>query len=123
MRRTGLATVVAVLVAGVFWAGNSFAWAFGLGRAYDDALGLGNGPEVIIEVTEPLPDLPPGVEERPVARSGDGPARYRYRGFRLLVESGDRLFLVPARWTRASRTVVVPYDGAVRIQLVPAPVR
>jgi hypothetical protein len=37
--------------------------------------------------------------------------RYRYRGLRLLVASGGRLFLVPAPW-RASegRTPVIPYN-------------
>jgi hypothetical protein len=116
LRRLGVAAVVGLAVAGLFWAANSFAWAFGAGRGYDDAVALPRRPEVILNTTQRLTDLPAGVTETTLA--GD-PSVYHYRGFRLLLSSGGRLFLVPERWTAASYTTVVPAEDALSVQLVP----
>jgi hypothetical protein len=93
-RVTRLRRVVAVVTAGLvrvglFWAVNSFAWAFGQGRAIQDALDLPTDPEVVLDTKEPLIDLPEGVTEvRLPASSEDQAFRYRYRGLRLLVAAG-----------------------------------
>jgi hypothetical protein len=105
-----------LVLVGLFWAANSFAWAFGQGRAVDDARTLPDRAEVVLDVKERLLDLPEGVSE--TALPGEG-FRYRYRGLRLLVAAGDRLFLVPATWTERGRTLIIPYDNDVRIQLIP----
>jgi hypothetical protein len=143
-RQVALAGVGGLLVAGLFWAANSFAWAYGSGRAYDDAMYLPDRPEVVVDTRERLVDPPPGVGEtllgpapaRTVSPGtvspGPAPAgtvsadpaegaafRYRYTGLRLLLEADGRLFLVPAGWTSQSRTLVLPYDQDVRVQLVP----
>jgi hypothetical protein len=118
-RRAAVLTTGGLVLAGLFWAVNSFAWAFGEGRAYDDAVRLPRRPEVVLDTREPLTDLPEGVSEQALAPDPQATYRYRYRGFRLLVEGGGRLFLVPARWTAESRTIVVPYDAGIRLQLVP----
>jgi hypothetical protein len=113
---------VGLAVAGLFWAANEFAWAYGAGRAYDDARKLTERPSVILETRHALTDPPIGIHE--TALGSDGTAQdafgYRYDGMRLLLASGGRLFLVPERWTKESRTMVVAYDGDVRVQLVPA---
>jgi hypothetical protein len=122
VRRGCLACVVGLAVAGLFWAANEFAWAYGAGRAYDDARKLTERPSVILETRHALTDPPIGIHE--TALGSDGTAQdafgYRYDGMRLLLASGGRLFLVPERWTKESRTMVVAYDGEVRVQLVPA---
>ena len=46
--------------------------------------------------------------DRPRAGQGAEPEegqtfRYRYYGLRLLVQAGDRMFLVPERWDPATR--------------------
>jgi len=116
LRRIGIAAVTGLVVAGLFWAANSFAWAYGSGRGYDDALGLPDRPEVILDSTLRITDLPAGVTETEV----DGtPGAYRYRGFRLLLSSGGQLFLVPGHWTADSHTVVIPAGAALSLQLVP----
>lgn len=52
----------------------------------------------------------------------DPASAYRYRGFRLLLASGGRLFLVSGTWTLGrDQTIVVPYDNGIRIQLVSQP--
>jgi hypothetical protein len=120
LRRLVTVTAAGLVLIGLFWAANSFAWAFGQGRAVDDALELPARPELVLDTKEPLVDLPEGVTAVALPAGREQAFRYRYRGLRLLVAAGDRLFLVPARWTGQSRTLVVPYDDEIRIQLVPA---
>ena len=104
LRRLALAATAGLVVAGLFYAANSFAAAYGAGRGYDDAIRLPRQPEIVIDTKERLIDLPPGVIES---------------ALRLLLESGERLFLVPGNWTAQSKTLVVPYDSDIRIQLIP----
>lgn len=119
LRRSALVAVGALVVAGLFWAGTSFAWRVGEGRAFDDALQLPERPEVVLDTEQRLVDLPPFVQESRLPPDQDAKLRYRYRGLRLLVESGGRLFLVPGHWTRQGRTLIVTYDDTVRLQVVP----
>ena len=117
LRRIVAVVTAGLVLVGLFWAANSFAWAFGQGRAVDDALELPGRREVVLDTKEPLVELPVGVSEALLpAGSEEG---FRYYGLRLLVAAGDRLFLVPAEWTEQGRTLVVPYDDQIRIQLVP----
>lgn len=119
LRRLVAVVAAGLVLVGLFWAANSFAWAFGQGRAVDDALALPTQPELVLDTREPLVDLPEGVTEVPLPAASEQAFRFRYRGLRLLLAAGGRLFLVPAHWTDRSRTLVVPYDGEIRIQLVP----
>ncbi len=121
LRRAGQICVGGLAVAGLFWAVHEFAWASGSGRAYKDAVKLPKQPEVVLDTTERLADVPAGVTESPLPAAKQAAFRYRYRGLRLLLASGDRLFLVPEHWTAHGRTLVVPYDTDVRIQLMPSP--
>jgi hypothetical protein len=36
------------------------------------------------------------------------------------VAADGRLFLVPERWTATSRTLVLPYDASIRVQVAPS---
>ncbi|TCC53456.1 hypothetical protein E0H75_07130 [Kribbella capetownensis] len=116
--RYALAWVAVIVVAGSFWTANSFAAAYGRGRALDDAESLDGRPEVVLYTKEPLRDLPDGVEQTVLPSASTESLRFRYRGLRLLVESNARLFLVPARWVAGSSgTVVIPYDDSIRVYL------
>jgi hypothetical protein len=119
LRRSGQICAGGLVVAGLFWAVHTFAWAFGEDRAYRFALDLPEQPEVVLDTGERLTDVPAKVTESPLPATQEAAYRYRYRGLRLLLASGGRLFLVPQPWTRQGRTLVVPYDGDVRIQLIP----
>jgi hypothetical protein len=116
LRRAATAAVVCVAIGGLFWATTSFAWAVGQGRGYDYAVQLPRRPAVILYTKEPLPDVPETVEAEALPADG---FRYRYAGLRLLLAANDRLFLVPAQWTERSRTLVIPYDDDIRIDLEP----
>jgi hypothetical protein len=119
LRRTAVTAAVGLAVTGLFWAGTSFAWRLGEGRAYDDALQLPSRPEVVLDTGQRLIDLPPFVQETTLPAGKTDKFRYRYRGLRLLIQAGDRLFLVPGQWTAQGRTLIVPYDDSVRLQVIP----
>jgi hypothetical protein len=110
-------TAFGVLLVGLLWAANSFAGAYGRGRAADESRYLSRRPEVVLFTEDPLPVVPPGIAYADLGP--DAKPRYQYRGFRLLLQSDDRLFLVPADWSSTSSTLVVPYDDKIRLLLVP----
>ncbi|MFI9601451.1 hypothetical protein ACIHCX_16520 [Streptomyces sp. NPDC052043] len=115
-----MAWITLLLIASAFWTANSFAAAYGLGRALDDADSLPGRPEVILYTKVPLRDLPAGASGTKLAPSPGSELRYRYQGLRLLVQANNRLFLVPSKWTSpGGRTLVVSYDSTVRLELVP----
>jgi hypothetical protein len=120
--RYGLTCVGVIVVAGAFWVANSFAAAYGRGRALDDAAGLRHRAEVVLYSRTPLTDVPATATLTTLSAEGKSPYRYRCSGLRILVESNGRLFLVPPVWQEGeSRTLVVPYDENVRLALMPAP--
>lgn len=121
LRRSAVISTLGIVVVALFWASNSFALVFGAGRAYQDALVFKEKPEVVLDMRERLTTVPAGVTEINLGRDNGNGFRYRYRNLRLLIESGGRLFLIPGHWTREGRTIIVPYDSSVRIQLIPAP--
>ncbi|MFC4535430.1 hypothetical protein [Sphaerisporangium dianthi] len=123
LRRIALACVVGLAVAGLFWASTEFAWAAGTGRGQEDAEKIGERIEIVLDIKEPLVGLPSGVTQIPLPTVGKDPAfSYRYRGFRILLTSADRLFLISGTWKHGvDQTIVVPHDDTVRIQLIPAP--
>jgi hypothetical protein len=110
-------TAFGVLLIGLLWAANSFAGAYGRGRAEDESHYLSRRPEVVLFTEDPLPAVPPGVAYTDLGQ--DAKPRHQYRGLRLLLQSDDRLFLVPADWSGMSSTLVVPYDDKIRLLLVP----
>jgi hypothetical protein len=121
LRRAGQICVGGLVIAGLFLAVHNFAWTSGSARAYKDAVKLPTKPEVVLDTREQLVDLPAGVIESMLPVTKQATFRYRYRGLRLLLSSGGRLFLVPTHWTKHGSTMVVPYDGDVRIRLIPTP--
>ncbi|MER5649301.1 hypothetical protein [Streptosporangium sp. NPDC002524] len=110
-----------LIMAGAVWATNSFAWAFGVGRAVGIARGLEEYPEAVIDTAERLEILTGPVKMQRLPGPKGQKFKYRYRGMRLLTEAGGRLFLVPGRWTKYSGTLVLPYNADIRVQFLPLP--
>ncbi|GAA3090332.1 hypothetical protein [Streptosporangium carneum] len=123
LARNGVICAVGLAVAGLFWASTQVAWAYGTGRGEEDAHDLAKRPEVVIDTKEPLAGLPSGVTQTALTTRGKDPAFvHRYHGFRLLLASGGRLFLVSGTWTLGrDQTIVLPYDNGIRIQLISQP--
>ncbi|WP_433370719.1 hypothetical protein [Streptosporangium sp. CA-115845] len=114
----GRYALLSLIVAGLFWAANSFAFVYGNGRALDDVDGLTKRPAVTLYSHDLVDDPPQGVVH--TVLPGKEKFRHRYTGLRLLVESDKRLFLVPAPWSPdTSRTLVIENSSDIRLQLVP----
>lgn len=113
---TGLLTMA---VLGLFWSANTFAGAYGRGRAETMADELHLRPAVVLDTQERLYLTISGVQETALPPASNQRFRYRYRGLHLLTEAGGRLFLVPGVWSGRVASVVVPYDESVRVQFIP----
>ncbi|WP_396656357.1 hypothetical protein [Microbacterium sp.] len=121
--------LVAVMVAGAFWATAAVAQWWGRGQARTLAADLSVLPAVVLDAKD---RVSPGTSEITAIRldqdfNADGTPvagqfRYRYQGLRLLVRGGDYLFLVPDAWSADASTLVIPIDPAnyrVRYRFLP----
>jgi hypothetical protein len=108
-RRGPVAFAVLTVVVCLFWATATLAQWTGLGAAQRTARNLDELPAVVLDTKERLYYQPVGgaVEEAELPAEEDQSFRYRYRGLRLLIQAGDRMFLVPERWSAAGSTLVV----------------
>lgn len=122
-RQRGAAAFALLAVATcLFWATATLAQWTGLGAAQRTARHLDELPAVVVDTTERL-YLTDGIvtETRLEAEEGQE-FRYRYRGFRLLIQAGDRMFLVPAQWSPGGSTVLLELsDVRARFRFVNRP--
>jgi len=112
-----LATTAALIALCSFWATNAFAQQKGTSDAKQLAAHLWLRPAVVLDTTERLYLQWSGLEETSLSETTSGQHfRYRYRGMRLLAQSGDQMFLIPKNWTwRAGDVLVVPSGPGVRV--------
>lgn len=123
---TGL--LVLFVVVSTFWATATLAQWTGRGIAHRTARHLDALPAVVLDTPEPL-YLRDGITKQStlpppdVAEPEHGQTfRYRYTGLRLLVQAGDRMFLVPERWTFSGSTLVFDLDDVrVKFRFVDEP--
>jgi hypothetical protein len=107
-RHAALAFIVGLVTLSLFWATSSFAGAYGRGRAMDLAGRLSSDrPAVVLDTTERLFADYRGVEEMDLPAEEGQRFRYRYYGFRLLVQAEGRMFLVPEQWRFEDGTTLV----------------
>ena len=103
----------------MFWAASEFAAAVGRGGAERFASGAGGRPDVVLYSAQRLFLNAPGVIEEPLPEQPEAAYRYKYRGLRLLSESKNRLFLLPAVWTPGTVTFMIDYGPGMRIEFIP----
>ncbi|TQN42355.1 hypothetical protein FHU33_1753 [Blastococcus colisei] len=117
-RRAAVAFTAGLVTLSLFWATNSFAAAYGRGRAVYVAERLTNLPAVTLDTTERL-FAGPKIEETSLSPWEEGQRfRYRYHGFRLLLEAEGRMFLLPEQWEVGNGTTLVLQAGDdVRVYL------
>jgi hypothetical protein len=113
--RASFVLLSGVVVLSLFWTANEYAQAYGRGRAETLSLQLTERPSVIVDTRDRLlPDAPRITE---TALEATGTYRYRYRGYRLLAQSDDTIFLIPEAWTPTSGAILaVPDNDLVRLQ-------
>ncbi|MEV5611063.1 hypothetical protein [Streptomyces sp. NPDC052225] len=119
-RRAGWERGVSLLMAGVFliWAVALVAGQLGRQDARTDAELIVRRPSVVVLSTHRLAIAPPGPGAVDLGRRSF--YRYRYEGFRLLVERDHRYYLLPLNWRRRTDPVyVIEPDSGVRVELRP----
>jgi hypothetical protein len=121
-RRGAVAFTLLAVATCLFWATATLAQWTGLGAAQRTARELDQLPAVVLDTTERL-YLTDGIVQETRLETEEGQEyRYRYRGLRLLVQAGDRMFLVPDRWSPGSSTLLVDLDEVrVRFRFVDRP--
>lgn len=123
-----VALLVVFIVVSTFWATATLAQWTGRGIARHTAQHLDDLPAVVLDTPERL-YLRDGVTTETVLAPEKGAEpekeqtfRYRYYGLRLLVQAGDRMFLVPDRWTPHNSTLVFDLDDVrVKFRFVDQP--
>ncbi len=116
--RTAAGLLLAIVTLCLFWSANSFAQQYGRGMAIDLGNNLQLRPAVTLDTTEELFLQLPGVAESALpAASTDQAFHFRYRGLRLLAQSGDRMFFVSSAWSPVSgRALLVTAGDDTRVQ-------
>lgn len=116
-----LLLVAALIALCSFWAVQAYAQSHGRYDGEDLARHLRLRPAVVVDTAERLYFGTASVRETALPQSAPAQKfRYRYRGIRLLAQSGDRMFLIPDDWTtRRGAVIVLPADGTVRVAFRP----
>jgi hypothetical protein len=127
-RRNAVVLTWLALAVCVFWTTATLAEWTGEGAARRTARHLDRLPAVVVDTPEQLhlglaPEAGVAESALPALPAQEGQEyRFRYRGLRLLIQAGDRMFLVPERWTPSGSTVLVPMDEVrVRFRFVNDP--
>jgi hypothetical protein len=113
------------VAAAVFWANATLAQWSGTGLGQEQASRLDELPRVVLDTRERLYLRNADVTETALQAEEGQTFRYRYRGLRLLVQNGDRMFLVPCSEQvtpcphhRGSATLVVRMSDSTRVQFL-----
>jgi hypothetical protein len=112
-----------VVAAGVFWANATVAQWSGAGLAREQGAHLEVLPQVVVDTKERLYLRSPDISESALPSAEGQQFAFRYRGWRLLIQKGDRMFLVPCRasgsscvWIPGSPTILLRPSDAARLQ-------
>lgn len=116
LRRVVWILCVVVVAGSVFWAASTLAEWSGRGQAVTLSGRFRELPSVILDTKERLYVRDPVIKETVLPIEKGQTFRYRYRSLRLLIEGGERMFLVPDTWSNSGTTLVVPMDESVRVQ-------
>ena len=111
------------VAAAVFWANATVAQWSGTGLGQEQANRLDELPRVVLDTRERLFLRNPDVSESALRPEEGQTFRYRYRGLRLLVQNGDKMFLVPCSETQTpcpyregSGTLLIRFGDSTRVQ-------
>lgn len=114
--RSVVVLLVVVMVAATFWTTATVAEWVGRGEARTTAADLTDLPAVVLDTSERLFPGDDAIRFQELEKEEGQIFAYRYFGLRLLVRGGERLFLVPDRWSADASTLVIPYDDTVRVR-------
>jgi hypothetical protein len=111
--------VVLILVVTLFAAVGDWADTVGTQRARQLVRRIGTLPSVVVYSPQRLQLDATGVRVETLA-GADSAYRFRYSGLKLLIRSGGKYFLIPARWTIADGVVIpLPDRNELRFEFTP----
>ncbi|TQM43062.1 hypothetical protein [Pseudonocardia cypriaca] len=113
LQRVALAAVVLL---SAFWALAVFAQLNGISAAEQIARQPRSLPGVVIYASNRLHLSGPGILESPLHSDAEATYRFRYDGYRLLLRSNEKYFLLPLRWRPGARAVVLADDASLRVE-------
>jgi hypothetical protein len=113
LQRVALAAVVLL---SAFWALAVFAQLNGISAAEQIARQPMSLPGVVIYASNRLHLSGPGILESPLYPDGEAMYRFRYDGYRLLLRSNEKYFLLPLHWRPGARAVVLADDASLRVE-------
>jgi hypothetical protein len=108
--------VAAVVVVTLFWSAAVFAQLDGVQTAERIAANPRSLPGVVVFAPRKLHLDGSSVLETTLPPDAEPLYRYRYDGFRLLIRSDKRLFLLPAQWRPGTHAVVLADEPTLRIE-------
>jgi hypothetical protein len=116
-----LVLVVVVAFLSLFWATKDLAQALGNGQAQQLERSIAQRPGVVVYCNRDPGIEGPGVIREELDVDADSYRyQYRYSGLRLLVRSGGRYFVVPAKWSRSEGAVMLLSDDeSMRVEFTP----
>jgi len=120
LRSISFVLTAAAIVISLFWATSIYAQRSGSALATYIEANTGSSPEAIIYSRVPLHLAGPEIKETMLAGTADSP-NYRYKGYRLLIYSNERWFLIPSAWSSSgdNPAVVLADDGSIRVEFLP----
>lgn len=115
------AALLVLVSVGLFWSVGDYSAAVGTGRGHDVESALPNWPDVVVYSAQSLRSQEPVREVACV--NPDAGYRFRYEGLKLVLQSSDQYFFLPAGWTRGNGVaVVLPRVDSLRLEfMLPAP--
>lgn len=110
--------VLLLLAVCLFWAVSYYAQERGWKAGEKVAASIDVLPDAVVYSERPLFLTGAGVVEDALGDPGK-PEAFRYSGLKLLLHANGRYFLLPAGWSLdEARTIVLPDDGASRLEFV-----
>jgi hypothetical protein len=105
---------------GLFWAVGSYATGIGTGRAQELEAALPAWPDTVLYSERSLALHGPGIAETSCG-GPDTAYKYRYDGLKLVLQSGDQYFFLPAGWTETGgAALVIPRTDTLRLEFTGA---
>jgi hypothetical protein len=120
-RSASFVLTAAAIVISLFWATSIYAQKSGSALSVYIEADTSSRPEAIIYSRVPLHLAGSGITETALPGSADS-QNFKYTGYRLLIYSNERWFLIPSAWSRSGGdpAVVLADNGSIRVDLLPS---
>lgn len=115
LARANAVLLTGLLLLALFWTVGDYAYQTGVQTAQRIAANLSALPDATVYSSRRLQIDAAGVEEA-VLGGGESAFRFRYSGLHLLIQSGDRYFLLAEGWRSDERTIVLTESESLRFE-------